>query len=119
MKRTRGRLRRCGLLVILLLASPALASCGWWEKNVTDRVKGVVKRRLTIVSDPPGADVYVNDVYQGKSPVTLIYRITIQDVTSGLSVLLRRRGYLPMRRQVTTGMDRLSFRLVREGRKKR
>ena len=39
----------------------------WWERNVENPVKGFKDRQLIITSNPPQADVFINDVFQGKN----------------------------------------------------
>ena len=104
------------VLAVLLfgaLAASSLGGCAWWEKNVAKKVKNFRQHRLTIFSDPPGSDVYVNDVYQGRTPLTLNFKIELRDVAKGLDIVIEREGYLPVRRQVTFRTQKVAFRLIR------
>ena len=112
--------RRAAALASLLLAAALLSGgCTWWDKNVVDRVKDVTTGRLTVTSDPPGADVFVDDVFQGKSPITLNYKFGVRDMFKGLVVVVQKKGYLPIRREVSAGTENLTFRLTRMRRKRK
>jgi len=102
------------LLLALLLAGSSMGGCAWWEKNVTGRVKNITTRRLIITSDPPGADVFVDDVYQGQTPLTLTYSVGLRDIMKGFTVTIQKEGYLPLRREVTFQTENLTFRLIRQ-----
>lgn len=95
------------------LAVSSLGGCAWFEKNITKKVKNFRQHRLTIVSDPPGSDVYVNDVYQGRTPLTLNFKIEFRDIAKGLNIIIEREGYLPVRRQVSFRTQKVAFRLIR------
>ncbi|MDA0999588.1 MAG: PEGA domain-containing protein [bacterium] len=106
--------RRFLTVFLLVLIVPAfLGGCTWWDKNVTTKVKNIRYQRLTITSDPPGADVYVNDVHQGLTPMTLNFKIEFSDLTKGLEIVVEKEGYLPVRREVSFRIKNVSFRLVR------
>jgi len=83
------------------------------EQNVANPIKNIRTRRMLIVSDPPGADVFVNDVYQGQTPLTLTYKVNIKDIVKGFSITVQKDGYIPLRREVTFQTDRATFRLFR------
>lgn len=103
------------LAVFFLAALLPLASggCAWWDKNVVGKVKNFRTQRLTITSDPPAADVYVNDVYQGLTPLTLTFKIEIRDLAKGLELVVEKEGYLPVRREVSFRTQSVTFRLIR------
>jgi hypothetical protein len=95
----------------------ALNGCGWWNKNVAEPAKGVTSRRLTITSDPPGANVFVDDVFQGRTPLTLNYKVGMKDLFKGFVIVVQKDGYLPVRREVGLNSQRVTFRLIRQRRK--
>ena len=112
--------RRAAALASLLLAAALLSGgCTWWDKNVVERVKSVTTGRLTVTSDPPGADVFVDDVFQGKTPLTLTYKFGVKDMINGFVVVVQKRGYLPVRREVSAGTENLTFRLTRMRRRRK
>lgn len=111
--------RRSALIALLLVAAFSVEGCAWWEKNVTKKIESVGSRKLTITTDPPGADIFVNDVYQGKSPLTLKYDFGLKDFISGFVVVVQRRGYIFVRREVSVQTDSLFFRLIRKRRRRR
>ena len=110
--------RPLALLFVLLLGVSLPGGCAWWEKTITRPVKRFVEGRLTVTSDPPGAEVFVNDVFQGKTPLTLTYKIKVGDKVKGLEVLVQREGYLPLRRTVSPQTKKVTFRLIRRGRRR-
>ena len=122
---------RIGLSLLLLTVASLAGGCAWWEKNIAKPVKGawdktiaepvqgITKRRLTITTDPPGADVFVNDVFQGKTPLTLNYKMAVRDLFKGLTILVEKEGYLPVRRDITTDSQTVIFRLIRRKRTRR
>ncbi|MEE9240004.1 MAG: PEGA domain-containing protein [bacterium] len=105
--------RRPAVLVIVLVAAMSLGGCGWWEKTVVKPVKGFTDRRLTITSDPPGANIFVDNVFQGKTPITLNYKVNVRDLLKGFVVVVQKDGYLPVRREVTLQTKSVTFRLIR------
>jgi len=100
-------------MVLLLLAGTPLGGCSWWDNKVVKPVKGLTNRRLTITSDPPGANVFVDDVFQGKTPVTLNYKMGVRDLFKGFVIVVQKDGFLPVRREVTYETKNISFRLIR------
>ncbi len=110
---------------VLLLALPMVAGCAkksnqvgkWWERNVTDPVKGLQDRQLIITSSPPQADVFVDDVYQGKTPLRLTFKTGMKDILKGFTVSVQKKGYLPVRRSVSYRTERVTFRLLKTNRK--
>lgn len=105
--------RRPVVLVIVLVAAMSLGGCGWWEKTVVKPVKGFTDRRLTITSDPPGANIFVDNVFQGKTPITLNYKVNVRDLLKGFVIVVQKDGYLPVRREVTLQTKSVTFRLIR------
>lgn len=105
------------LFAALILGATGLPGCTWVEKNVTKPVKGftegITEGRLTITSDPPGADIYVNEVYQGKTPLTLTYTRGVKDLFKGLVIQVEKEGYLSVRREVSSRTDKVTFHLIR------
>ena len=116
--RIRRFTRRSALIALLLVAAFSVEGCTWWEKNVSKRIENIASRGLTITTDPPGADVFVNDVFQGKSPLTLNYDFGVKDFINGFVVVVQRKGYLPVRREASTQTDNLFFRLIRKKRRR-
>ena len=100
-------------LVIVLVAAMSFGGCGWWEKTVVKPVKGFTDRRLTITSDPPGANIFVDNVFQGKTPLTLNYKVNVRDLLKGFVIVVQKDGYLPVRREVTLQTKSATFRLIR------
>jgi len=115
-RRFRGgrRLRAAALALALALLPGALAGCAWWDKNVGKRVDNFMTRRLLIVTDPPDADVYVNNVPQGKTPLTLTYRVSVGDFMKGFVVVVQKEGYLPLRREVDYKTESIQLKLIRQ-----
>ena len=105
-------------MVLLLLAAGSLGGCTWWDKKVVQPVKGITSRRLTITSDPPGANVFVDDVFQGKTPVSLNYKMGVRDLFKGFVVVVQKDGFLPVRREVSHEATSLTFRLIRTRRRR-
>ncbi len=107
---------------LFLLLLPGLSGCAktrnqvgkWWERNVEKPVKGFKDRQLTVISNPPQADVFINDVYQGKTPLRLKFKVGMGDVFKGFTVLVQRKGYLPVRRTVSYRTERVTFSLIKK-----
>lgn len=110
---------------ILLLLLPALSGCAktrkqmgkWWERNVENPIKGFKDRQLIVVSNPPQADVFINDIYQGKTPLRLKFKVGMKDVFKGFTVSVQKKGYLPVRRTVSYRTERVTFSLIKKKRK--
>lgn len=90
----------------------------WWERNVKNPVTGFHDRRLTVTSHPPQADVFINDVYQGKTPLRLKFQVSMRDILKGFVVSVQKKGYLPVSRPISFRVDRVTFRLVKRKAKK-
>lgn len=91
----------------------------WWEQNVAETIKGWNERQLVITSHPLRADVFVNDVYQGKTPLRLSFKAHVRDMFKGFTVSVRKEGYLPLTRAVSFRAGRVAFRLIKkQGRRK-
>jgi hypothetical protein len=105
---------RTPIIALLLLVVFATGGCTWWDNNVVKKVKNVTSRRLTVSTDPPGADVFVNDVFQGKSPVTLNYKYGIKDMWNGFVIVVQKEGYLPVRREASYKTESAFFRLIKK-----
>lgn len=108
---------RTSVIALLVVAAFATGGCTWWDKNVVKKVKNVTSGRLTVATDPPGADVFVNDVFQGKSPVTLNYKYGIKDMWNGFVIVVQKDGYLPVRREASYKTESAFFRLIKKGRR--
>ena len=106
-------LHTLALALALALLPGALSGCAWWQKNVGKRVENIVTRRLLIITDPPDADVYVNNVLQGKTPLTLTFKLSVTDVMKGFVVVVQKDGYLPLRREVDYSAETVNLRLIR------
>ena len=89
----------------------------WWERNVENPVKGFKDRQLIITSNPPQADVFINDVFQGKTPLRLKFKVGITDVFKGFTVSVQKKGYLPVRRTISYRAERVTFSLIKKKRK--
>lgn len=113
----RSRLRPV-FLAIALLAATSIQGCTWWNKNVVEPAKTVADRRLTIISDPPGADVFIDDVFQGKTPLTLNYKVGLRDLFKPFVIVIQKEGYLPVRREATYQTKSATFRLIRSRRRR-
>lgn len=111
-----GRVRPkvLALALFFLLLPWGLAGCTWWEKNVNKRVEGLVARRLLIITDPPDAEVYVNNVFQGKTPLTLTFKVNVTDFVKGFVIIVQKDGYLPLRREVDYNTETVNIRLIRQ-----
>ena len=110
---------------IFLLLLPSMTGCAktskqmgkWWERNIENPVKGFKDRQLIITSNPPQADVFINDVYQGKTPLRLKFKVGMQDVFKGFTVSVQKKGYLPVRRTISYRTERVTFSLIKKKRK--
>ncbi len=107
---------RPALLVLVLATS--LGGCTWWERTVVKPVTGLTNRRLTITSDPPGANVFIDNVFQGKTPVTLNYKAGVRDFLKGFVIVVQKKGYLPVRREISFETKSVTFRLIRSRRRR-
>lgn len=111
--------------IIFLLLLPGVSGCGntgkqmgkWWERNVENPVKGFKNRQLIVTSNPPQADVFINDVFQGKTPLRLKFKVGITDVFKGFTVSVQKKGYLPVRRTISYRAERVTFSLIKKKRK--
>lgn len=113
-RRRGSRFLRAAALALALTFLPGmLAGCAWWQKNVSKRVENIVTRRLLIITDPPDADVYVNNVLQGKTPLTLTFRLNVTDVMKGFVIVVQKDGFLPLRREVDYNAETVNLRLIR------
>ncbi|MFQ5895312.1 MAG: PEGA domain-containing protein [Nitrospinota bacterium] len=95
-----------GILALVFLLALGGCGLGGWVGNVRTY-------RLTITSAPPRADVYVNGIHQGKTPLIITYQVGLGDVLRGFDIRLEKEGYLPIRREVPYDAGRLHFKLVR------
>lgn len=89
----------------------------WWERSIENPVKGFKDRQLIITSNPPQADVFINDVFQGKTPLRLKFKVGITDVFKGFTVSVQKKGYLPVRRTISYRTERVTFSLIKKKRK--
>jgi hypothetical protein len=110
----RCRLKTAALALALALLPGALSGCAWWQKNVGKRVESWVTRRLLIITDPPDADVYVNNVLQGKTPLTLTFKVNLTDYVKGFLIVVQKDGYLPLRREVDYSAGTVNLKLIRQ-----
>lgn len=110
---------------IFLLLLPGLSGCAktgkqigkWWESNIENPVKGFKDRQLFVTSNPPQADVFIDDVYQGKTPLRLKFKVSMKDVFKGFTVSVQKKGYLPVRRTISFRTERVTFSLIKKKRK--
>ncbi len=103
-----------GLFSIMALALILLLGCGLGGK-----VSNLRSRRLTIVTDPAGALVFVNGVYQGKTPISLEFRLGLADIYKGLDVRVEKKGYVAITRHIDYDTKRLFIKLLRQERRPR
>ena len=89
----------------------------WWERNIENPVKGFKDRQLIVTSNPPQAEVFINDVYQGKTPLRLKFKAGMSDVFKGFTVSVQKKGYLPVRRTISYRTERVTFSLIKKKRK--
>lgn len=94
-----------------------VAQDAWASSSVGYRVVDSTPARgeatLSVVSDPDGAEVYLDGVYQGRTPLRIVTDAGVRTVT------LTRDGYLTERRTVRLprgGGERLAFDLTRAAR---
>ncbi|MYA97673.1 MAG: PEGA domain-containing protein [Nitrospinae bacterium] len=107
---------------IFLLLLPGMSGCAktrkqmgkWWERNIENPVKGFKDRQLIVTSNPPQADVFINDVYQGKTPLRLKFKVGMTDVFKGFTVSVQKKGYLPVRRTISYRTERVTFALIKK-----
>ena len=107
---------------IFLLLLPGLTGCAktrkqvgkWWERNVENPIKGFKDRQLIVTSNPPQAEVFINDVYQGKTPLRLKFKVGMTDVFKGFTVSVQKKGYLPVRRTISYRIERVTFSLIKK-----
>ncbi|MFP6889125.1 MAG: PEGA domain-containing protein [Nitrospinota bacterium] len=111
--------RRLALWALVSMAGFSVGGCAWLDENVVEKVKNINRRTLTVITDPPGGDLFVNDVFQGKTPVSITYKAGVKDMWSGFVVVVQKKGYLPIRRKVSYQKISLNFRLIRIRRGKR
>ncbi len=109
---------RPAFIALVLLVAASLGGCAWWDDTVVKPVKGLTNRRLTITSNPPGANVFVDDVFQGKTPVTLNYKVGVRDLIKGFVIVVQKDGFLPVRREVSLDTPSVTFRLIRSRRRR-
>ena len=110
---------------IFLLVLPGMSGCAktrkqmgkWWERNVNAPVKGFKDRQLIITSSPPQADVFIDDVYQGRTPLRLNFKVEMKDIFKGFTVSVQKKGYLPVRRTISFRTERVTFSLIKKQRK--
>lgn len=107
-------LRAAALALALALLPGVLSGCAWWQKNVSKRVENIVTRRLLVISDPPDANVYINDVLQGKTPLTLTFKVNVSDFMKGFVVVVQKDGFIPLRREVDYKTETINFKLIRQ-----
>ena len=69
--------------------------------------------------DPPGANVFVDNVFQGKTPVTLKYKVGLRDYFKGFVIVVQKEGFLPVRREISLESKSVTFRLIRSRRRRR
>ena len=112
-------------LSILLFILPGMSGCAktrkqvgkWWERNVENPIKGYKDRQLIVTSNPPQAEVFINDVYQGKTPLRLKFKVGMSDIFKGFTVSVQKKGYLPVRRTISYRTERVTFSLIKKKRK--
>ncbi|MFL2931470.1 MAG: PEGA domain-containing protein [bacterium] len=74
-------------------------------------IKNIFTKKITIISNPPGAKVYVDDILQGVTPITLEFKSNLFDFLKGFSVFVEKKGFLPARRKVDYNQTRVIFNL--------
>jgi len=81
------------------------------KSQILKPIKNVFTKKITVISNPPGAKVYVNDVLQGVTPITLEFKSNLFDFVRGFSVFVEKKGFLPARRKVDYNETRVIFNL--------
>ncbi|MCA9671649.1 MAG: serine/threonine protein kinase [Myxococcales bacterium] len=66
-------------------------------------VRKAAKVRLTIISDPQGARIYIDGDYIGKTTNAVVH---VKKSSSPISVVLKRRGYYDLRKSITPSTSR-------------
>ena len=74
-------------------------------------IKNIFTKKITIISNPPGAKVYIDDILQGVTPITLEFKSNLFDFLKGFSVFVEKKGFLPARRKVDYNQTRVIFNL--------
>ncbi len=74
-------------------------------------IRNIFTKKITIISNPPGAKVYINDVLQGVTPITLEFKSNLFDFVKGFSVFVAKEGFLPARRKIDYNQSRIIFNL--------
>lgn len=82
-----------------------------FKAQVFKPIRNIFTKKITVISNPPGAKVYINDVLQGVTPITLEFKSNIFDFVKGFSVFVAKEGFLPARRKVDYNQARVIFNL--------
>ena len=82
-----------------------------FKAQVFKPIRNFFTKKITVISNPPGAKVYINDVLQGVTPITLEFKSNIFDFVKGFSVFVVKEGFLPARRKVDYNQARVIFNL--------
>lgn len=88
---------KLALFCIMLIAVLSLSSCATLFTGTT--------QKLTITSDPPGADVVINGVNKGQTPVT----VDVKKELSGQPIDLKKDGYNASQFSPTTTFNTTSI----------
>ena len=117
-----NKLKIVSFSLILVVFFSMIVSC---TKNVSLRkskkksvkaqifkpIKNIFTKKITIISNPPGAKVYIDDILQGVTPITLEFKSNLFDFLKGFSVFVEKKGFLPARRKVDYNQTRVIFNL--------
>ena len=117
-----NKLKIVSFSLILVVFFSMIVSC---TKNISMRkskkksvkaqifkpIKNIFTKKITIISNPPGAKVYIDDILQGVTPITLEFKSNLFDFLKGFSVFVEKKGFLPARRKVDYNQTRVIFNL--------
>ena len=82
-----------------------------YKAQIVKPIMNVFIKKLTVISNPPGAKVYIDDVFQGVTPIMLEFNSNIFDFVKGFSIFVEKKGFLPARRKVDYNQTRVIFNL--------
>tara|TARA_B110000014_G_C19800899_1_gene415976 strand:- start:44 stop:445 length:402 start_codon:yes stop_codon:yes gene_type:complete len=82
-----------------------------YKAQIFKPIKNIFTKKITIISNPPGAKVYINDISQGITPITLEFKSNVFDFVKGFNVFVEKEGFLPARRKIDYNQARVIFNL--------